>query len=213
MDAFELVQGTEEWRAARVGSLGASVVHEVVARTKSGYSASRANRLAAVVLERVTGQPQETFQNHAMQHGTETEPEARQAYSFYCDTEVQEVGLFLHPEIKGTHASPDGLVGTDGLVEIKCPQPAQHLATLLGQDIPDKYILQMQWQLRCADRKFCDFVSYSPAFPESMRLFVRRIERDDKQLEELECEIISFLAEVDHKVKALRAKYELAEAA
>jgi putative phage-type endonuclease len=210
---LDLSQGSAEWLAARIGSLGASVVHEVVARTKSGYSTSRANRMATIVLERITGQAQETFQSAAMLHGTETEPEARAAYSFYTGNAVQTVGMFLHPEIKGTHASPDGLVGEDGLVEIKCPQPAQHLATLLGQEIPEKYLLQMQWQLGCSNRKHCDFVSYSPSFPESMRLFVRRMERNDAQLMELETEVLQFLREVDHKVKSLRTKYEMPEAA
>lgn len=203
-----MIQGTEEWRLARAGSLGASAVHEAVARTKTGYGASRANRMATLVIERLTGQPQDTYQNAAMLHGIETEPEARLAYEFWKNVSVEQIGLVIHPSISGTHASPDGLVGNDGLLEIKCPQPAQHLATLLGEPIPDKYLIQMLWQMRCCDRAWCDFASYSPFFPESMKLHVRRVHRDEKRIEELEAEVSTFLREVDEKVRDLRSKYE-----
>lgn len=204
----EIVQGTDEWKAARCGSLGASVVYEAVARTRTGWGASRANRLAALAIEQLTGKPLETFQNAAMLHGTETEPEARIAYEFYANVDVEQVGLVRHPTIGGTHASPDGLVANDGLLEIKCPQPAQHLDTLLGEPIADKYMIQMQWQMRCCNRSWCDFASYSPFFPESMRLHVRRIERDDKRIAELEAEVVGFLTELRETVSRLRAKYE-----
>lgn len=203
----DLVQGSDEWHAARCGSLGASVLHEVVARTKSGYSASRANRMATLVIERLTGQPQDTYQNAAMLHGIETEPEARSLYEFMTDADVETIGLVQHPNIEGTHASPDGLIGADGLIEIKCPQPAQHLATLLGEKLADKYIVQMQWQMACADRQWCDFVSYSSVFPEAMQLFVQRVRRDDRRIEELSGEVIAFLIEVDDKLAALKARY------
>lgn len=208
MNVLDLVQGSDEWRAARAGSLGASALHEAVARTKSGYAASRANRMATMVIERLTGQPQDTYQNAAMLHGIETEPEARLAYEFWTNAKVVQVGMVLHPDIGGTHASPDGLVGEDGLLEIKCPQPAQHLSTLLGEPIPDKYMVQMLWQMRCCGRPWCDFVSYNPAFPESMKLHVQRVERDDKRISELENEVVPFLREVDAKVEALRSKYD-----
>ena len=202
----ELIQRSEAWHAARLGSLGASCIHEVVARTKSGYSASRANRLAALVCERLTGQPQDTYQNAAMLHGIETEPEARAAYAFYQSAAVIEVGLIRHPKIVGTHASPDGLVGEEGLVEIKCPQPAAHLALLMTHLVPDKYVVQMQWQMVCAERLWCDFASYSPAFPENLRLVVHRVPRDPRRIAELELEVRGFLAEVDKAVAALTEK-------
>jgi putative phage-type endonuclease len=207
-----LIQRSQEWLQARCGSLGASALHEALAKTKSGWSASRANCMARLVLERVTGNPVETYQNAAMLHGIETEPEARAAYSFRTGNDVAEVGLLRHPEIAGTHASPDGLVGGDGLVEIKCPQPGSHLATLLGEAIPEKYVLQVQWQMRCSGRQWCDFVSYSPAFPESMRLFIHRFKFDAPLVAGLEADVRQFLTEVDAKVEALRSKY-LARAA
>lgn len=208
MIALDLEQGSEAWRAARCGSLGASVVHEAVARTKTGFGASRANRMATLVIEQLTGVPMDTFQNAAMLHGTETEPEARIAYEFYANVDVEQIGLALHPDIGGTHASPDGLVGSDGLLEIKCPQPAQHLSTLLGEAIADKYMVQMQWQMKCCDRAWCDFASYSPAFPESMRLHVVRVPRDDERIASLEADVIEFLAELRLTVHRLRSKYE-----
>lgn len=208
MKALDLEQGSEAWHQARCGSLGASTLHEAVARTKTGWGASRANRLAALVIEQLTGQTLETYQNAAMQHGIDTEPEARIAYEFYANVDVAKVGLVLHPTIGGTHASPDGLVGNDGLLEIKCPQPAQHLSTLLGEAIADKYMVQMQWQMRCCDRTWCDFASYSPAFPESMRLHVVRVPRDDTRIAALEADVTDFLNELRLTVHRLRSKYE-----
>lgn len=205
---IDLTQGTDEWRMARAGSLGASQLHEALAKTKTGWGASRANLMATLIVEQLTGRPQDGFQSAAMLHGIETEPEARDAYSFYQNADVIQVGLVRHPSIGGTHASPDGLVGSDGLVEIKCPQPAAHLETLLTQTMPNKYVLQALWQMACCDRSWCDLVSYSPAFPESMRLFVKRIERDPAKIAELEGEVIAFLQEVRERVDALRSRYE-----
>lgn len=208
MPLLDLAQGTDEWRRARAGSLGASQIHEAIAKTKTGWGASRASRMAALVIERLTGIPQDTYQNAAMLHGIETEPEARAAYEFYSDADVQLVGLATHPTIPGTHASPDGLVGADGLLEIKCPQPAQHLATLGGEAIPDKYAIQMLWQMRCCDRAWCDFASYNPAFPESMKLHVQRFHRNDARIADLEFEVGKFLSELDDTVRRLRERYE-----
>lgn len=207
MNPLELVQGSTEWRAARAGSLGASQVAEALARTKTGWGAGRANTMAALVAERLTGQPQETFSNAAMAWGTDKEPEARELYAFRFGVEVAQVGLVLHSAIGGTHASPDGLVGDDGLLEIKCPNTATHIETLIGQSVPGKYMTQMQWQMACAGRAWCDFASYDPRLPAEMRLFVQRVRRDDALIVELEREVEAFLAELDAKVAQLRATY------
>ena len=203
----ELIQGSEQWRLARVGSVGASRVAELVARTKTGYGASRANLMAELICERLTGQPAQTFVSAAMQHGTETEPEARASYCFYTGRDVVEIGLIRHPKIEQSHASPDGLVDDDGMLEIKCPQPAAHLETLLSEKIPEKYVTQMMWQLACSGRKWVDYVSYSPSFPENMRLFVKRLARDDKRIAELEAEIAAFLLEMAVKLSELNSIY------
>jgi putative phage-type endonuclease len=204
----ELIQGSPEWIAARVGSLGASRLHEALARTKTGWGASRANLLAELACERLTQVPADKFVNAAMQNGIALEPEARAAYAWFCDVDVVEVGLIKHPTIVGSHASPDGLVGGEGLVEIKAPQPATHLATLLGDTIPRKYLLQMAWQMACSGRQWCDFVSWCPVFPEPMQLFVKRVHRADAMIETIEGEAREFLAEVDATVAELRARYE-----
>jgi putative phage-type endonuclease len=204
----ELIQGTEEWKLARCGSLGASRLADAVARIKTGYGASRANLMAELLVERLTGIPTEGFVSPAMQWGTEKEPDARTAYEFRTDVDVVEVGIVPHPTIQGTHASPDGLVGDDGLIEIKCPNTAGHVETLLGDEIAGKYVTQMQWQMACTGRKWCDYVSFDPRLPESMALFVKRVHRDDKRIAELETEARAFLAELGGKVAELLKRYE-----
>lgn len=202
-----LIQGTPEWRAARCGSLGASQVADALAKTKTGWGASRANIMASMVAERLTGEPQETYTNAAMQWGSNKEPEARAAYAFQMDVDVAEVGLIRHPSITGTHASPDGLVGDDGLVEIKCPNTATHIETLTAQRVAGKYVTQIQWQLACTGRAWCDFVSFDPRMPGDMSLFVQRVHRDDAMIAELERDVRDFLTEVDAKVAQLEALY------
>lgn len=207
-----IVQGTEAWHAERLGKVTASRMADVCARTKSGWGAGRKNYMAELVAERLTGTRAEGFTNAAMQWGTDQEPEARVAYEFYRDATVFEVGFVPHPSIADTGASPDGLVGDDGLVEIKAPNTATHIETLLGGTVPEKYVLQMQWQLNCTGRQWCDFASYDPRLPESMRLFVQRVHRDETQIAALEKDVVEFLTELRETVAKLRAKYEPAPA-
>lgn len=209
----DIEQGSDAWKQLRLGKVTASRVADVVARTKTGYGASRANYMAMLITERLTGLPAETYINAAMQHGTDTEPEARAAYEFYQSTAVDQVAFVPHPKIDQAGCSPDGLVGDDGLLEIKCPQSATHLETLLGQAVPTKYIDQMQFQMACTGRQWCDFVSYDPRMPEHMRLFVKRVARDDKRIAELESEIAAFLFEMAVKLSELNSIYGEKEAA
>jgi hypothetical protein len=203
-----LQQGTDEWRQARCGSVGASDAPKVIRRIKSGgYSADRESLLANKVLERITGTPVEIPKTFAMLQGTAREPEARLLYSMVRGVEVEEVGLITHPFIKGSHCSPDGLIGLDGLVEVKCPMPAQHLALLLGEPISGDYITQMQWQMACTGRAWADFASFSSDFPSQMQLFVRRVPADAKLIGEMEREITTFIREVDRKVEQLSRRY------
>jgi len=155
-------QRTETWFRQRAGKVTASRLADVIAKTKSGPSASRQNYLADLVAERLTGTTANGYQNADMARGTELEPEARSAYAFISGVDVIEVGFVRHPTIIMSGASPDGYAGDDGLVEIKCPKTATHIDHLLTQAIPDKYIVQMQWQMACTGRKWCDFVSYDP---------------------------------------------------
>lgn len=203
----EIVQRSAEWYAIRLGKATGSRVGDVCARTKTGYSTSRANYAAELVLERITGKPTESYVSAAMQYGIDTEPEARTAYEFRADCDVQLVGFVDHPTIPMSGASPDGLIGDMGMVEIKCPQPAAHLATLLSGTTDSRYVLQAQFQMACTGRRWVDLASYCPAFPEQMRLVVKRIPRDDDKIKEVESEVRAFLAEVEEKVSALRSRY------
>lgn len=203
----ELTQGSQEWLNARLGKVTASRVADVIAKTKSGYSTSRANYAAQLIAERLTGEIAEGFTNAAMKWGTDIEPDARTAYEFMCDASVVQVGFVSHPTIEMTGASPDGLVGDAGLIEIKCPNTATHIETLIGGAVPAKYVTQMQWQMACTGRAWCDFVSFDPRMPEAMRMFVRRVERDAALIADLEKQVIDFLVEIDAKVTELRRLY------
>lgn len=204
----ECEQGSQAWIAARLGRVTASRVADVIAKTKSGYGASRQNYMAELIAERLTGGPAERFQSAAMAWGTEKEPDARAAYELIADVDVVQVGFVEHPRIAMAGASPDGLIGEDGLIEIKCPNTSTHIDTLLSGTVPGKYVTQMLWQMSCTGRAYCDFVSYDPRLPGSMSLFVRRVERDDARIAELESEVSAFLAELDAKVSELRRLYE-----
>jgi putative phage-type endonuclease len=202
-----LQQGTTEWKLARCGSVGASDAPKVVRRTKTGYSADRANLLADKLLERLTGVPVEIYKSPAMLRGTALEPEARLRYALHKGVEVEEVGLFPHPRIKGAHASPDGHVSTGGLVEVKCPLAAAHLDTLLTQSISNDYNVQMQWQMACTGKPWCDYVSYHPDFPIHMQLWIQRVERDPPEILNLEGEIARFIRELEEKLARLTHRY------
>ena len=196
-------QRTEEWFAARCGKVTASRVADIVAKTKTGYSASRENYLAQLVCERMTSKPAESYSNAAMQWGTDQEPFARAAYEADKDVLVEEVGFVVHPTIEGAGASPDGLVGLFGLVEIKCPNTATHIQTLLDQKVPEKYNIQMQWQMACTGRQWCDFVSFDPRMAEGLQLFIKRVEYDPIYVAQLEKEVINFLMDVEDKIQQL----------
>jgi putative phage-type endonuclease len=196
-------QGSESWFQVRIGKVTASRVADVLAKTKTGYSATRDNYMAQLVCERLTGQKGESFTNAAMQHGTDTEPLARAAYEALKDVLVDEVGFVPHPSIIMAGASPDGLVGEDGLLEIKCPNTATHIETLLSQSVPGKYFTQMQFQLSCTGRQWCDFVSFDNRLPEELQLFVKRVPRDNEFIKQMEDEVVKFLNELDIKIAQL----------
>jgi putative phage-type endonuclease len=196
-------QGSDQWFAARIGKVTASKVADVIAKTQSGYAASRTNYMAQLVCERLTGQREEFFISGAMQHGTDTEPLARAAYESRYDVLVDEVGFVPHPSIEMAGASPDGLVGDDGLLEIKCPNTATHIDTLLTQTVPSKYNTQMQFQMACTGRSWCDFVSFDNRLPSELQLFVKRVPRDNMYIRLMEEEIVKFLNELDIKIAQL----------
>jgi putative phage-type endonuclease len=197
-------QRTEDWFAVRLGKVTASKIADVVAKTKTGYSASRANYMAQLVVERLTGVKEASFTNDAMQWGIDKEPEARAAWEAKVGELVEEVGFIHHPTILMSGASPDGLVNDDGMVEIKCPNTATMLDYILDKTVPQKYLYQMQWQMACANKEWCDFVAYDPRLPENLRLLVIRVKRDNEMIAMLETEVKKFLTELDDKVTALK---------
>jgi len=196
-------QGTDEWFAARIGKVTASRVADVIAKTKTGYSSSRDNYMAQLICERLTNQKADGFTNAAMQWGTETEPLARISYEVAQNILVDEVGFVPHPKILMAGASPDGLVGDNGLLEIKCPNTATHIDTLLSETVPGKYNTQMQFQMACTDREWCDFVSFDNRLPTELQLFVKRVPRDNVFIRLIEGEIVQFIAELDDKINKL----------
>lgn len=197
-------QGTDEWKKARLGFVTASQISAVMAKGKGGApSKTRTTYMGQLISETLTGVPYEGFTSAAMQHGTETEDEARAAYSLIRDA-VEQVGFIPHPEIKRSGASPDGKVGSDGLTEFKCPNTATHIANLRGAKIDRAYLLQMQWQMACADREWCDFVSYDPRMPPDLSIKITRVERDDELIGEISDEVSAFIAEMDLTIAELR---------
>jgi putative phage-type endonuclease len=199
----EIVQGSEAWFQSRMGKVTASRVADVIAKTKTGYSTSRDNYMAQLVCERMTNTVAESFTNTAMEWGTTQEPYARAAYEALKDVLVDEVAMITHPTIEADGASPDGLVGTEGQIEIKCPNTSTAIDTLLSQAVPSKHITQIQFQLACTGRKWCDFVSFDPRLPTELQLFVKRVNRDDAYIQMLEKEVVQFLTELDGKIKKL----------
>ena len=198
-------QRTEEWFAARLGKVTASRVADVLAKIKSGESASRKNYKMELVVQRLTKKVGESFTNAAMEWGTEQEPFARMAYEAHTGTFVKEEGFVDHPTIEGFGCSPDGIVG-EGLIEIKCPNTATHIETVLENKAPSKYIPQMQCQMACTGAKWCDFVSFDPRVPEDLQLFVVRVERDQEYIDSMEVEVKQFLSEVLDLFNQLKAR-------
>jgi putative phage-type endonuclease len=205
------LQRNDEWHAARLGKATGSKISDVMASGKVGApSVTRANYLAQLLCERLTGNPTESYSNAAMQHGIDTEAEAKTAYEFQTGVHVADVGFVDHPTIAMSGASPDGLIGDDGLIEIKCPNSATHLATLRGASIDGKYIKQMQWQMACTGRSWCDFASYDPRFPFEHQLYVKRVMRDPQMIAEIEAAVCAFLNDVHAAVLELSPVKEAA---
>lgn len=211
----DAAQGSEAWRLERAGRVTASKISDVMAKAKSGgYSATRAAYMGVLLIERLTGEPVEGFQSAAMRRGNELEPQARAAYAFLTGATVVQVGFCPHPTIPMAGASADSLVGEFGIVEFKNPEVHTHVDTLLGASIPKAYRDQAQFNLACRpERQWVDWVSHCPLMPAGMDVFIQRIPRDDAYIAEIETEVRRFLAELDAKVAALRARYGQEEAA
>lgn len=205
MEQEEILQGSDAWKMLRLGKITASKIADVLSKGK-GYaeSAGVKNYRAALVCERLTGQTEESYVNGAMQRGTELEPLARECYEFLKGVTVEQIAFIDHPTIPMSGASPDGLIGDDGLMEIKCPNSATHIEYLLGGRPPAQYIPQMMWQMACTGRLYVDFVSYDPRLPEDLQLFVSRLGRDDVLIASMESSVIEFNDSVDKMISELQ---------
>lgn len=200
-----MLQRTDEWFKDRCGCATASRFADVLATIKNGEAASRRNYRAQLVVERMTGVPQESYQNEAMRFGIEHEPFARIAYEAKTGNIVTEVGFVRHQTLMAG-CSPDGIIGDDGGIEIKCPyQSAVHINTLLDGAMPSEHMPQIQGSLWITGRKYWVFVSYDPRMPPELRLFTQRIDRDEIYIKKLEKEIERFLEEVDNTLERIHA--------
>ena len=197
-------QRTEEWYNIRLGRVTASRVADVLAQTRTGPSTSRKNYMMELMVERMTNRKQESYTNTYMQHGIDNEPIARAAYEKVIDGLVHEIGFVMHPAIPMFGCSPDGFVGDDGLCEIKCPNTAQHVDTIL-YGFPSRYKAQVQAQMACTERLWCDFVSYDPRMPEHQQLVRIRVKRDNQYIESMEDEVEGFLGELDELVMTIES--------
>ena len=192
----------------RLGKVTASRVADLLAKTKTGPSASRGNYLIELALQRVTKTIEESYTNAAMEWGTQTEPQARVAYEVKTGNFVDQVAFIDHPTIAGFGCSPDGIVGSDGLIEIKCPNSATHWSYIKANEPPNKYFIQMQAQMAVTGAKWCDFVSFDPRMPERSQLLVVRVMRDPEYILYMEAEISSFLKEVEKEVQLMEKRNE-----
>ena len=204
-------QGSREWLELRAGKLTGSRFRDLMAVTKTGPSASRANLIVQVALERLTGQPEETYQNDAMRRGTELEPLARGAYEAATGELVEQTAFVVHAALPFVGVSPDGLLGADGLLEIKCPaSQAKHLESLRNGAHAREYAWQIQGQLWVTGRQWCDAVSFDPRFPAGLQLAITRVARDEIAIKKLESACIEAQAEIDSIVTELTSMKEAA---
>lgn len=202
---IEITQGSPEWFAQRLGKVTASRIKDVMAKGKTGEAATRASYRAQLVAERLSGKVAEGFTTASMKWGTDCEPLARAAYEAETGNMVTEVAMIEHKTIAMAGASPDGLIGADGLLEIKCPETKTHIDTILADKAPSEYIMQMQWQMACTGRQWVDFVSFDPRMPNEMQIFIKRVTRDEAKIAEIEAEVNKFLAEVEQTIQKLNA--------
>lgn len=202
----KIVQGSAEWLQSRLGKVTASRVFDIIPGSRGKYLQKRENYMYELLAERISGVVQTKFLSEPMIHGTETEPIARAVYEGVTGLTVIECALVDHPTIKDLGASPDGLVGEDGLIEIKCPTTETHMRILAGGEIKPQYMYQMQTQMLCTGRAWCDYFDFDDRLPVDFQAFKRRIRRDRLVIELIEFEVGKFLEELDALEKIVRER-------
>lgn len=199
---YDIEQGSDEWHAVRCGKITASRLDDVMAEIKSGEAATRRGYRAELVAERLGGKV-DKYVSPAMRWGTEQEPYARAAYEVATGNFVDQIGFADHPTIPMCGASPDGLIGEEGVLEIKCPNTATHLSYLRNGVVPAEYLKQTQWNLEVLGRKWLHFVSFDPRLPRHLQLFIRVVKRDDKFLDEARKKVREFNSDVESDMEKL----------
>jgi hypothetical protein len=207
-----MIQGSDEWKKDRLCHVTASRVYDILPKIKgSGYKAARKNYAAEKVIEILTNaEVEDRFYSKPMERGNSEEEYARMEYESANLVNVVEVGFIKHPKIKLFGASPDGLVDLDGCLEIKCPNTAQHIEMLENKKVDYTYIIQIQSQLCCLERQWCDFISYDNRMPEGMKIFKKRVVRNESIIQAIEKEVVLFNKEVEKTVKDLQKSYKIA---
>ena len=198
-------QGTPEWHAARCGKVTASRIADLMAKPKKPGEGLRATYMSELLAERLSGIQPESYVSDDMRWGSEQEAAARDAYAFMEGRDVERVGFVDHPTIPMAGASPDGLIGVDGLLEIKCPKTSTHLETIRLERVPEKYLAQIHWQAACTRAGWCDFVSYDPRLQPELRYFCQRVEIDPGYVTVLELAVIDFNVQLEAEIDYWRA--------
>jgi hypothetical protein len=203
-----ITQGSLEWQSLRIGKIGGSRISDLLTEGRGGAeSLTKRKYKNELIRERLTGRKLDTYKTPAMQRGIDLEPMARAWYEVKYNTFVDQVAIVLHPTIEGGQCSPDGIVeSTNSLIEIKIPNPENHLDNILtGGKQLEQYYDQVQWQLACMpEKEFCDLVSYDPEMPDHLQGFVKRIYRDDEYIQTMQNAVIAFLSEIETIVNNLK---------
>ena len=201
----ELIQGSEEWFAARLGKITASRLNDLMKKTKYGESQYITRLRMELAIERITGkQANIVTMNKAMHDGVEREPDARKLFEATTGKDVALCGSFNHPYLPNTAASPDGLLRDENaILEIKCPTAITHANNLLSDKMPKNYVYQVQWQIACTESDYGYFCSYHPDFPSPQKLKWMKVDKDEKIIGELVNRVRDFDIEVHDLVVKL----------
>jgi len=206
MSHEELIQGSEEWFAARRGKITASRLGDLMKKTKYGESTYKTRLRMELAIERITGKSASSVvMNQAMRDGVEREPDARKLFEAVTGKEIALCGSFDHPSIVNSSASPDGLVRSeDAILEIKCPTHVTHAKNLMAKGMDKRYNFQVQFQIACTESTHGYFASYHPDFPGDLRIKWVRVERDDDMILDIETEIKKFDIEVEDLINNIK---------
>jgi putative phage-type endonuclease len=195
---------SDSWLVHRAGRITGSRIADVMNTLKGGGEGSKRKGYRMEILAaRLTGKSATHYVSMEMQRGLEMEQTAIEMYQMATHQMVIPVGFVLHPEWDFTGATPDGLVGSDGLIEVKCPKSETLLEWRLSDVIPEEYIFQMQWQMACTERKWCDFYGYDDRLPSPISHLIKRVERDDKRIAEISSSVLDLNEQIEAMIEVL----------